>query len=112
MRSVNKASGGAPRRPSTESRGVLEPQLIVAVERALLHDSDLVQIGRTLLLFRNTVPPVQRDTVDLAGDAASTSIGLPTFVSGLADVFAAVERVAASTTPVMVRGERGTGKEQ
>ena len=83
----------------------------VACERALLHDGDLVQIGLTLLMFRNTVPPVRRDVPDLAGDAAAGPLGLPTFVAALADAYATIERVAGTVVPVTLRGESGTGKD-
>jgi transcriptional regulator of acetoin/glycerol metabolism len=83
----------------------------VAVERTSLHDGDLIEIGRTLLMFRNTVPPAHRDTVDLEGPAAAGATGLPTFVAALADVHATVERVASTPAPVLVRGASGTGKQ-
>jgi len=80
-------------------------------KRAVLLDGDVIEVGRTLLLFRCAVVPASRDVEDLDGEAATGSIGLPTFLAALADGHAKIERVAASTLPVIVRGDSGTGKE-
>jgi hypothetical protein len=82
------------------------------VKRASLMDGDVIEVGRTLLLFRDAVPPVRPGELDLDGaDLEVPAPGLETFVASLAESFAALARAAPSTIAIVLLGETGTGKE-
>jgi DNA-binding NtrC family response regulator len=76
-----------------------------------LVDGDFVQLGHTILRYRESVSvpvgePADRDSAD--DDATSP---LATIDPSLARRAAALGRVARTTAPVLVLGETGTGKE-
>jgi DNA-binding NtrC family response regulator len=72
-------------------------------DRALLSDGDLVELGNTLFLYR--------DTPDSA-DPGEPQLGLATYMPSLNRAFAELTRVARQTgLSVLVLGETGTGKE-
>src|SRR5262245_37354524 len=73
------------------------------VRRKPLADGDVIEIGHTLFLFRDAVPP--------ARDASPVAPALRTYVASLADAFTTLAKVAASSLPVMILGDTGTGKE-
>ncbi len=75
------------------------------VPRAMLLDGDLIEIGATVLLYRDVVPPVAPDRPDLDGASVRT------FSSALAETWSQVERASSSRSPVVVLGGSGTGKE-
>ena len=75
------------------------------VRRAVLLDGDLVELGHTLLVYRDAVPATAPDVLDLDGAAATT------FVADLADALAAMARLARSPVAVTILGDTGTGKE-
>jgi len=81
------------------------------VPRAILLDGDLIEIGGTVLLYRDAVPPVQADAADLDGGRLVGPSGLVTFAAGLAETWSQAERAAASLVPVVILGDSGTGKE-
>ncbi|HLU68553.1 MAG TPA: sigma 54-interacting transcriptional regulator [Kofleriaceae bacterium] len=86
----------------------------VATERAVLRDGDLIELGHTLLLFRERVPLWPDDPVDLSIDLAALGArppGLVTLSPAYQRVLAELERMAASTIPILLLGESGTGKE-
>jgi DNA-binding NtrC family response regulator len=74
----------------------------VKQESAVLADGDVIELGRTFFLFREEVPPV--------GDEAGVP-GLPSMVPEILAGLGALARTAASTVPVVLRGESGVGKE-
>ena len=80
-----------------------------AVDRAVLLDGDLLELGRTFVRFRQASSLAAPETLDL--DAGALPPRLATFSGPLADAFAALLRVAASMVPVTIVGETGTGKE-
>jgi DNA-binding NtrC family response regulator len=82
------------------------------VPRAVLMDGDLVEIGDTLLLYRDAVVPAQREVSDLAAGALDgPTAELRSFAGPAAEVFRRAGLAAGSTTPLVLLGESGTGKE-
>ncbi len=82
------------------------------VERAVLADGDVMDLGRTVFLYREAVAtpraaPRDLDTRDLAGSHA----GLDTLLPALALDLGALANVARSALPLLLLGETGTGKE-
>ena len=80
--------------------------------RATLRDGDVVEVGRTLLLFRAEVPRTARGAPDLL--AAEEVPEAPAFATLHAPLAAEVARwpvIARSAVPVIIGGESGTGKE-
>jgi len=78
------------------------------VERAVLHDGDLIEIGRTFFVFRDE-QPVGHGPPD--ADAAAALPGLATLLPSLAEAYDGLVEVARARLPVLVQGESGTGKE-
>jgi DNA-binding NtrC family response regulator len=74
-------------------------------------DGDLVQLGHTILLYRaaTEIPLGQPADVDSARDAATPL--LATMLPSVAPAAEALARVARSSSPVLLLGETGTGKE-
>jgi len=81
------------------------------VRRAELADGDVIEVGRTFLLFRRSLPhdPAAAAVLDAAD--APPAPGLFTLSPGLERAFARLVAVARSTVPVILEGETGTGKE-
>lgn len=80
------------------------------VADARLHDGDLVELGQTLFVYRE----VRNEEGARAGDlipSQSAEAGLVTLDPALAPRLSRLARVGASTLPVMILGETGTGKE-
>jgi transcriptional regulator with GAF, ATPase, and Fis domain len=78
------------------------------VARAMLGDGDLVEVGRTLLVFRHS--PWLDDALDVAETDAEVA-GLTTLHADYAAVLRELPAVARSRLPVLICGETGTGKE-
>ncbi|MCA9677198.1 MAG: sigma 54-interacting transcriptional regulator, partial [Myxococcales bacterium] len=82
----------------------------VPASRVTLGDGDVVELGATLLVFREEgAPGGDRGDRDLIGDASPAAFR--TVSLGLERQLADLGRIAPSTVPVLVRGETGTGKE-
>jgi DNA-binding NtrC family response regulator len=81
------------------------------VDRAPVGASDLLEVGHTLLVIRESVEmrgmPGDLDSQELAAEPVAMRTLLPT----LADSFAALKRVADSNVPLLLLGDTGTGKE-
>jgi DNA-binding NtrC family response regulator len=83
----------------------------VRVTRAALGASDVLEVGRTLLVVRDAM-----DMRAMPGDLDSSALadappGMRTLLPTLADSFHGLERIAASKVPVLLLGDTGTGKE-
>ena len=82
------------------------------IERCVLRERELIEVGNTLLLFRSAVPTqaeIAQDW-DSARDADEIP-GLRTLIPELVRRHAGLAKVAGSTVPVALVGETGTGKE-
>ncbi|TMA33963.1 MAG: FHA domain-containing protein [Deltaproteobacteria bacterium] len=78
--------------------------------RAALRDGDLIELGHTLLLFRDKVasqPPLDLDAKQLEAPAT----GLASFSPALAGEIGRLRTIARSTVSVVIHGETGSGKE-
>jgi len=83
-----------------------------SVAHSALADEDVVEVGRTMLVFREALHAPPGEPVDL--DSRTTTFaqpGLGTLVPGIASEMAALASIAVSPLPVLLRGETGTGKE-
>src|SRR5262249_7830612 len=85
---------------------------------ARLHNGDVIQIGTFQLAFAVDAPlePQSRVTVPTDGSATRAvreQRDLPLIGTGpaMAEVFRLIDRAARSTTPVLIEGETGTGKD-
>lgn len=77
-----------------------------AKTRAQLSDGDIIEMGYTFLRFRSAQPEtVARDVGCSAGEDVSS------LVPALAARLDSMKAAAPSVTPVLIRGETGTGKE-
>jgi transcriptional regulator with PAS, ATPase and Fis domain len=82
------------------------------VAHAALSDGDVIEVGHTLLVFREALHGPTRTLPDLDTRTASfPAPGLATLLPALACEVEALVRIAASPVPVLLRGETGTGKE-
>jgi sigma-54 dependent transcriptional regulator, acetoin dehydrogenase operon transcriptional activator AcoR len=85
-----------------------------AVDRAVLRDGDLIELGHTLFWFRERVPLALDDALDLhvtLDELCERPPGLVTLAPGYARALGELERVARSLLPIVLFGESGTGKE-
>ncbi|HUH04556.1 MAG TPA: sigma 54-interacting transcriptional regulator [Kofleriaceae bacterium] len=82
------------------------------VQRRELADGDVIEVGRTFLVFRAAVVRAAGSPldVDLEGDP-SAQRGLRTFNAGFARELDKLARLAAADVPLLLYGESGTGKE-
>ncbi|MCW5802108.1 MAG: sigma 54-interacting transcriptional regulator [Deltaproteobacteria bacterium] len=78
-----------------------------AVQQHTLDDGDVIEVGHTMLVFRDH----GGEAGDLDGAPDADAPGLATLSPALAQQFASVARGARSSVPVMIGGETGTGKE-
>jgi DNA-binding NtrC family response regulator len=80
--------------------------------RAELADGDVIEVGRTFLLFRRALPfdPASPSLLD-AASAPPRAPGLFTLSPAFERTLAALAAVARAPLPVILEGETGTGKE-
>jgi transcriptional regulator with AAA-type ATPase domain len=74
-----------------------------------LTDRDLIEVGHGLLLFREAMHAPPGAPLDF--DAIPDAMGLRTLIPAMASELEALARIAASTLPILLRGESGVGKE-
>ena len=77
------------------------------IERSGLSSGDVIEIGRTFLIYRE-LAPADSGPDDAAGPMP---LGLQTLSGPLAAEFDRLRRAARSVEPVLALGETGTGKE-
>jgi len=80
------------------------------VSSATLADGDVIEVGLTMLVYREDGGPAgtvtDRELPRDGGPVAFRTVHL-----GLEHAFASLTKVAAAPVPVLIRGETGTGKE-
>jgi len=82
------------------------------VERAVIGDSDCIEVGHTLLALRVAVPTPADALPDLDSlEHAAQTHGLLTLQPLLARDYAALAKVAGSALAIVLNGKTGTGKE-
>jgi transcriptional regulator of acetoin/glycerol metabolism len=80
--------------------------------RADLADGDVIEVGRTVLLFRAMVPTPAGTAADVdTHEVIAAGCGLATLMPALAREVASFANVARSALPLLLVGEAGTGKE-
>lgn len=77
------------------------------VEQQGLEDGDLIEIGRTFLLYRDALLVPLNAPLDVVDRIDAWD----TLRDDLARMWGRIEQVAPSTAPILVLGETGTGKE-
>jgi transcriptional regulator with PAS, ATPase and Fis domain len=84
----------------------------VRVRSAVLHDGDVLEVGHTFFLFRDTrtLLPLDVRAADVE-DLRPPTPELATLVPELHRMFAEIRQAVTDGCPVMVTGEPGTGKE-
>jgi transcriptional regulator with GAF, ATPase, and Fis domain len=85
-----------------------------AVDRAVLRDGDLIELGHTLFWFRERVSLGPGDELDRhvsLDELQARPPGLITLAPVYARALGELERVARSLLPIVLLGESGTGKE-
>jgi transcriptional regulator of acetoin/glycerol metabolism len=80
------------------------------VERAILAEGDVIELGNTFFVFRCSVPEDARCPHVLC-ERVPPTVGLRTLSPALAKLFVKLTRIAESSVPILVSGETGTGKE-
>lgn len=78
---------------------------------ATLRDGAILELGETMLVYRNPVMVGAEVRGDLSSTDAEGPEGLVTLVPRLQRLFDGVRKVAASSETVLLQGESGTGKE-
>jgi transcriptional regulator with AAA-type ATPase domain len=80
--------------------------------KALLADGDVLELGWSVLRFREALPTPLDAPLDLDAPACDPQTrGLTTLLPEGARALADLERVARSDVPIVLLGETGTGKE-
>ena len=83
-----------------------------AVERAQLSDQDVIELGHTIFLYRESVQRRSEDALDVSASALTPPVtALRTLVPALAADLARLGAIARSNVSVVIGGETGTGKE-
>ena len=81
-------------------------------DRAVLRDRDMVELGHTLFVFRESVATFAGEARDLDLSADRTRApGLVTLVPEFARKLDKLAQVANSAIPILLQGDSGTGKE-
>jgi DNA-binding NtrC family response regulator len=82
------------------------------VERAVLADGDVIELGRTIFLYRAVLatPPDTPHDLDTR-DVATAHSAMATLLPTVAHDLVALAKVARSALPLLLIGETGTGKE-
>ncbi|TMQ18272.1 MAG: FHA domain-containing protein [Deltaproteobacteria bacterium] len=78
---------------------------------AVLHDGDLIELGRTFFVFREAVTVPLDASCVMDGFTLDRPAGLATMTPALTERFDELARLAASRTAVVIQGPSGSGKE-
>jgi len=82
------------------------------LDRGTITDGQWIAVGHTFLRFRQDVPAAMDAPLDLdAGEAQGPVPDLRTLVPGFQAEIDKLRRIAATTVPVLIGGETGSGKE-
>jgi sigma-54 dependent transcriptional regulator, acetoin dehydrogenase operon transcriptional activator AcoR len=82
------------------------------IQRAVLGDGDVVELGHTLFRYRERVAMTEDDPLDLDLEAhPPDERGLATLIPPLGHELDKLRQVAGSVIPVLLQGESGSGKE-
>lgn len=83
-----------------------------AVQRTVLQDGDLIELGHTVFLFRQSLSAAPEQPTDVDLDAQPPKIpGTATLLPSFAHKLEQLEQIAKAMIPVLLQGESGTGKE-
>ncbi|WP_437299007.1 sigma 54-interacting transcriptional regulator [Sorangium sp. So ce426] len=81
-------------------------------KHAELAEGDVLELGRTFFLYRAAIPRgAEQVTLLEASSLAAHVPGLLSLIPSQLEMFEQLRVVAASTIPVLIQGETGTGKE-
>jgi len=81
------------------------------VDRATLADGDVIECGRTLLVFRAALPSPRGTPADAEPAPDDARLRLATLLPELGASHDALAKIAASALPLLLLGESGSGKE-
>jgi DNA-binding NtrC family response regulator len=81
------------------------------VPRAYLHDGDLVEVGRTMFVYRSAELPDELPRETAAASLAELPRAMRTLSGAFASELEALVRVARTAVPIAIYGPTGTGKE-
>jgi transcriptional regulator with GAF, ATPase, and Fis domain len=81
------------------------------VERAVLRDGDILELGHTLFVFRAALPTPSGTPLDLDSNDLCVPPGFATLLPEEQPRLDGLDRIARSTITVLLSGETGTGKE-
>jgi MoxR-like ATPase len=82
------------------------------VERAVLREGDVIELGHTILVVRGALPtPLGTVPTFDSCEVASAAPGMSTLLPDLFAEFATLTRLSKSELPMLLLGDTGTGKE-
>ncbi|MBS2020976.1 MAG: sigma 54-interacting transcriptional regulator [Deltaproteobacteria bacterium] len=81
------------------------------VKSALLADGDVIELGRTFLVYRQRCSARTGEPRVVRASSDAAALGLTSLVPALAVELQKLRDVSRSSVPVIVHGETGTGKE-
>ncbi len=80
--------------------------------KATLESGDLIELGRTVLVYREAPAAQANHVLGKPGGRAGATLGaLRTFNPELGEIYRRLAKVAATTQPALIVGETGTGKD-
>jgi transcriptional regulator of acetoin/glycerol metabolism len=81
------------------------------VTREQLSDGDLIELGHTLLLYRQVASPADAGLDYLPGAGLQGDANFPTLSASLSSELSKAWDLASTDLPLLIQGESGTGKE-
>jgi transcriptional regulator of acetoin/glycerol metabolism len=83
----------------------------VATAEALLRDGDLIEVGQTFFIFRESLPTRDDAPAWIDAGAVLAAPGMGTLLPALGHRFAELAALAASRASILILGPSGSGKE-